>query len=84
MVQDVRNKVFRLWFHFWLRRIANKFPNFFVDIIHSLGVSKRAEQVMYWRYIQHREFEEIPQIIFTSKENVYKLHQKVIDKLINI
>lgn len=83
-VDLVKAKIIALWLHFWLKRIAQKYPDFFVEMIDDLGVSDKAVEVMMWRYIEKKKFKEIPKYVHTEERNVFNLHKSVIDKIINL
>ena len=80
----LKNKIIALWLHFWLKRIAAKYPDFFVQMIYDLGVPDKAVEVMMWRYMEKKKFKEIPKYIHTEERNVFHLHKSVIDKIINL
>ena len=80
----LKNKIIALWLHFWLKRIATKYPDFFVQMIYDLGVPDKAIEVMMWRYMEKKKFKEIPKYIHTEERNVFYLHKTVIDKIINL
>ena len=40
-VELVKAKIIALWFHIWLKRIARKYPLFFVKILDDLELSEK-------------------------------------------
>lgn len=85
MVKElVKDKIISLWLHFWLKRVANKYPDFFVQMIYDLGASDKAVEVMMWRYIEKKKFKEITKYVHTEERNVFNLHKSVIDKIIHL
>lgn len=80
----VRDKVISLWLHFWLKRIAKKYPEFFMQMMDDVCDDEKSKEIMRLRYIYKLKFKAIPPYVNTEERNVYTKHQKIIDKLINI
>lgn len=83
-VELVKDKIISLWLHLWLKRIAKKYPDFFLQMLEDLYLDKKAVKIMKARYIDRLTFKEIPDIVFLEERQVYRIHQKVINKLIHL
>lgn len=83
-MQLAKDKIIALWLHIWLKRIAKRFPDFFEQILTEIVDDDKAQAVMHARYIQRLKFKQIPDIVHVELRQVYKIHQEVIDKLINL
>jgi hypothetical protein len=81
---EVKNKIISLWLHFWLKRIAKRYPDFFSMMLEDLDLSEKEKQIMHWRYVKRKKFKELPQIVFVEERQVYRLHNKVIKTIINL
>lgn len=80
----VRDKVISLWFHFWLKRIAKKYPDFFLKILDDVVDSDKGRAIMCARYIDKLKFKQIPSIVNLELRQVYKIHQEIIKHLIRL
>lgn len=81
----IKRNIIAFWLtHCYLPRIAQKYPDIFIKEIKSAGVGEKAVKVMKARYIDELSFKEIPEIVFVEERQVFKLHQKVIDKIISL
>lgn len=79
-----KDKIIALWLHIWLKRIAKRYPDFFEQILKDVVDSDKACAIMRARYLQRLKFKQIPDIVHVELRQVYKIHQEVIDKLINL
>lgn len=85
MVKElVKAKIIALWLHIWLKRIARKYPLFFVKILDDLDLSEKQSKIMKYRYINGMKFKQITNFVFMEERSVHRLHKQVIDKLINL
>ena len=83
-VELVKDKIIALWLHFWLKRIAKKYPDFFMQMLEDLDLNKKAIKIMKARYIDRLTFKEIPDIVHVEERQVYRIHQKAIRSFIHI
>ena len=83
-MQHAKDKIIALWLHLWLKRIAKRFPEFFEQLLTAVSVSDREAQIMRARYIHHLKFKQIPDVVNVELRQVYKIHQNIIDRLINL
>ena len=83
-MQRARDRIIALWLHIWLKRIAKRFPDFFEQILSEIIDSDKGRKIMRARYIQRLKFKEIPEIVHLEERQIYKIHQQIIDKLINL
>ena len=86
MVVDrlVKDKVISLWLHIWLKRIARKYPQFFLQMLDDVVDSDRGKKIMIARYIEKKKFKQIPEIVNVEERQVYKIHQDIIKQLIRL
>lgn len=86
VVQHAKDKIVALWIHLWLKRIARKYPDFFVKMLDDLNISARHKIIMKSRYIDNLKFKQIPGVKGVNCElrQVMNLHKEVIDKIINL
>ena len=80
----VKDKIIALWLHVWFKRIAKRYPNFFEQLINDVVDSNKGKIIMRARYIQRLKFKQIPELVNLEERQVYKIHQEIIDKLINL
>lgn len=85
-MHELKRKIISLWLHFWLKRIAFKYPKFFITLLTDLDISKRQMLIMQCRYIDRLSFKQIPDVKGVNCElrHVMREHKTVIDKLINL
>lgn len=83
-VDPVKHKIIALWLHFWLKRIARKYPDFFMQMLEDMCLDKKAIKIMQARYIDRLTFKEIPDIVHVEERQVYRIHQNVIREFIHI
>lgn len=79
-----KDKIIALWLHIWLKRIAKRFPDFFEQILNDIIDDDKARAVMRARYLNKLKFKQIPDVVHVELRQVYKIHQQVINKLINL
>ena len=85
MVKElVRDKIISLCFHFWLKRIAKKYPDFFLKILDDVVDSDKGKLIMKARYMDQCKFKQIPSIVNLELRQVYKIHQEIIKHLIRL
>lgn len=46
--------------------------------------SDKGRQIMYLRYIHRLKFKEIPEIVNLEERQIYKIHQQIINHIINL
>lgn len=80
----VKNKIIALWLHIWLKRIAKRYPEFFTQMIDDIVDSDKGKLIMYARYIKRLKFKQIPDLVHLELRQVYKIHQEIINHIINI
>lgn len=83
-MEVAKAKIIALWLHIWLKRIARKYPLFFVKILDDLELSEKQSKIMKYRYINGMKFKQITNFVFMEERSVHRLHKQVIDKLINL
>ena len=57
-MERVKAKIIALWLHIWLKRIAKKYPDFFVKMLDDLDLSDKSIKIMKLRYIERKKFKE--------------------------
>ena len=72
--------IIALWLHIWLKRIAKRYPEFFNQMLDDV----KAKVIMRARYINRMKFKQIPDVANVELRQVYKIHQDVINILINL
>ena len=80
----VRDKIIALWLHLWLKRIARKYPMFFLQILEDTVDSDKGKAIMKARYIERYKFKQIPSLVNLELRQVYKIHQDIINELIHL
>lgn len=81
---NVKQKIISLWLHFWLKRIAKKYPDFFIKMMEDVCEDNKSKEIMKLRYIERLKFKTIPVYVSLEERAVYSRHQEVIHRLINI
>ena len=80
---NMKDNLVRFWLtHHYLRKIGKKFPLFFNDLVDYVTDSINEKRVMKERYINGKKFEIIALDMNVDVSFVFRLHKKVIDKLI--
>lgn len=80
----VKDKIISLWLHFWLKRIAKKYPDFFMKMMTDICDDDKSKEIMRLRYIYKLKFKSIPQYVALEERAVYSKHKNVIHKIIHI
>ena len=78
----LKAKIISLWLHFWLKRIAKKYPVFFMQMLDDVVDSDKGKAIMKARYIERYKFKQIPELVNLELRQVYKIHQDIIYHLI--
>lgn len=76
--------IIALWLHIWLKRIAKRYPEFFNQMLDDVIDSDKAKVIMRARYVERMKFKQIPDVANVELRQVYKIHQDVINILINL
>lgn len=84
VVASVKLKVISLWLHLWLKRIAKKYPDFFIKMIDDVVDSDKGKKIMEARYIEKLKFKQIPELVNLEERQVYKIHKDIIEHIIRI
>ena len=85
MLDSVKHKVVAVWLtHGFLRRIAKRYPDYFVSWINDLTDNRNCRKIMKLRYAgdTQMKFEAIAYEMNTDIRNVFMYHKRVIDKII--
>lgn len=74
------------WIKGFLKRLGKRYPSFLIDFIEQLPISKKEKQILKLRYIENKNWDEIPEEkgIFLSKSRVMQLHQNCINIIENL
>lgn len=81
----MKDSIIRFWLtHHYLKKIAKKYPVFFIDLIAEMTDTTREIKVMRERYVNNKKFEAIAIDMNVDVRYVFRLHRKVIDKLVKI
>lgn len=83
-MQHVKVKIITLWLHIWLKRVAKRYPEFFERMIKDVVDSEKGIKIMRARYIQRLKFKQIPDLVNLEERQVYKIHQQIIEHIINL
>lgn len=85
MVKElVKDKIISLWLHFWLKRVAKKYPDFFIKMIDDITDTESGKLIMKARYINRCKFKQIPEVVNLEERQIYKIHQTIIYKIIHL
>ncbi len=79
-----RDKIISLWLHFWLKRVAKKYPDFFIKMIDDIADTESGKLIMKARYINRCKFKQIPEVVNLEERQIYKIHQTIIYKIIHL
>lgn len=76
----------KVWLHYFLMRISQKFPDFFDELLDSLEITQKQKLIMKYRYKDKLKFKQIGDMegVFLCQRQVEYLHQEVVDKIKNI
>ena len=80
----VKDKIIALWLHFWLKRVAKKYPYFFMRMLDDIVDSDKGKAIMKARYIERYKFKQIPKLVNLELRQVYKIHQDIINHIIRL
>lgn len=81
----MKDSIIRFWLtHHYLRKIGKKYSYFFRELIDEVTDSITAKKVMERRYVANQKFEAIAYDLNIDVRYVFRLHKKVIDKLIDL
>ena len=83
VVEDVKHKVIFFWLtHSFLRRIGKRYPEYFEHWVKDLTDNHSQQSVMFQRYIENKKFEVIALDMNVDASYVFRLHKKVLEKII--
>lgn len=85
-MENVKHKIISFWLsHFFLRRIAKRYPDFFIKWINDVTDNILERKVMMLRYTgeEQKKFEAIAIKMNIDIRRVFKYHKNVVDKLIS-
>lgn len=82
--RKLSDKIVSLWLHFWLKRIAKKYPDFFDEMLSDLLLSTKEKAIMKARYRDGLKFKQIPELVNVELRQVQRIHQNVISKIIHL
>lgn len=80
----LRDKIISLWLHLWLKRVARKYPMFFIQMLEDVVDSDKGKTIMKARYIERLKFKQISSLVNLEERQIYKIHQKIIKHLIHL
>ena len=80
----VSRELHKLWIKGFLKRLGKRNPLFLTDLIKNLPITKKEKDLLLYRYIENKTWDEIPDLIFLSKSRVMQLHKKCIAILENL
>lgn len=81
----MKNELIRFWLtHHYLKKIAKRYPQFFLSLIGDVTDNFKQERIMKERYIEKKKFEAIAIDMNVDTRYIFRLHRQVIDKLIEI
>ena len=85
MVKElVKDKIVSLWLHFWLKRVAKKYPDFFMRMLDDIVDSDKGKIIMKARYIDRRKFKQISSLVNLEERQTYKIHKDIIYEIIHM
>jgi len=81
----LKDEIIRFWLtHRYLPKTATRFPVFFIQLMDEITESNREARVMRERYMLRKKFEAIAIDMNVDVRYIFRLHRKVIDKLVTI
>jgi len=81
----MKDKIIRFWLtHHYLRKIGKRYPEFFVGLMNDITDSAQEVRVMKERYIYNKKFEVIAMDMNISDRYVFRLHQRIVDRLVEL
>ena len=82
---NMKDDLVRFWLtHHYLRKIGKQYPEFFEKLIKDITDNLAEQVVMKHRYIHNKKFEVIALDMNVDVRYVFRLHKKVIDKLVEV
>lgn len=81
---NAKDKIVSLWLHIWLKRVAKKYPDFFIKMLEDLFLTNKQINVMKYRYIYGLKFKQIVYEVNMEERSIHRLHKQVIDKIKSI
>jgi len=82
---NMKDNIVRFWLtHHYLKRIAKKYPLFFDTLMYEVCDRKSEQIVMKKRYLNRMKFEAIAIDMNVSDRYVFRLHKKIIDRLVEL
>lgn len=83
MQESVKRKIIFFWLtHSYLRRIGKRYPDHFKQLILDITDNHSQQSVMFQRYIENKKFEVIALDMNVDASYVFRLHKKVLEKII--
>ena len=95
-MENVKRKIISFWLaHFFIRRIAKRYPDFFKQWICDITDNRLERKVVLFRYygddedknkpegIHPLKFYEIADKLHTVERNVFIYHKNFVDRLIS-
>ena len=81
----MKAEIIRFWLtHHYLRKMGKRFPDFLVDLVNEVTDNINEKRIICERYVKGKKFEVIALDMNVDVRYVFRLHKKVIDKLIEI
>lgn len=84
-MQNAKYKIVSFWLtHIFLRRIAKRYPEYFMRWIKDLTDDVIARKIMELRYMGDNpmKFEKIAETLYLSPRRVFEKHKSVINRMI--
>lgn len=84
-MENVKHKIISFWLtHIFLRRIAKRYPEYFMRWIKDLTDDAIARKIMELRYMGDNpmRFEKIAKTLYLAPRRVFEKHKSVIDRMI--
>jgi hypothetical protein len=84
-MQNAKRKIVSYWLtHIFLRRIAKRYPEYFMRWIKDLTDDATARKIMELRYMGDNpmKFEAISYKLYLAPRRVFEKHKSVIDRMI--
>lgn len=85
ITQKIKREIIALWFsRCYLKRIAKRYPEFFLQMLDDELDSDKGRKIMVARYVDRVKFKQIPDLVNLEERQVYKIHQNIIYHLIGM
>lgn len=84
-MQNAKYRIISFWLtHIFLRRIAKRYPEYFMRWIKDLTDDVIARKIMELRYMGDNpmKFEKIAETLYLSPRRVFEKHKSVINRMI--